>query len=80
VRGRYNGDKDRMTLYLPRRKLGIATGDLIVGCPPPEGGGVCALYDNAIYTSPTLGMYGYDGITITDPYRVPQQGGSVKDH
>jgi hypothetical protein len=71
VRGLYDAEKDRLTVFLPRRELRIGTGDVISGCPPPDGEGVCDSYANAVYTSPTLGMYGYDGITITDPYEVP---------
>ena len=70
VEGRYDAANDHLTLLLPRKEMGIGRGDIIAGCPPPDGDGACAYWEPAVYTSPTAGMYGYDGLVVTDPYEL----------
>lgn len=70
LRGRYDSERDHLTLYLPIDDLGFEPGDVIAGCPPSDAEGRCEPHSPAVYTSPTNGMYGYDGVVITAPYKV----------
>lgn len=70
LHGRYDADKDHLTLFLPFPEAGFEGGDVIAGCPPPDGEGRCDPRRPAVYTSPTNGMYGYDGVVITASYIV----------
>lgn len=70
LRGRYEAQKDHLTLFLPLPESGFRSGDVIAGCPPPDGEGRCERNSPAVCTSPTNGMYGYDGVVITAPYTV----------
>lgn len=69
LEGRYDGEKDRLTLLLPLEELGFESGQVLAGCSGEDGSRVCD-GNGSVYTSPTFGMYGYDGLRITNSYRI----------
>ena len=70
LEGVYDADRDYLLLFVPYNEGRIGVGNVITGCPPPDGEGVCATYDQSVYTSPTFGMYGYDGVKTRKPYKI----------
>lgn len=69
LEGRYDGERDRLTLFLPLEELGFGSGDVVAGCSGEDGSRICD-GKRSVYTSPTFGMYGYDALRITDPYPI----------
>ncbi len=67
LEGRYDAERDRLTLFLPLEEVGFESGDVLTGCSADEGASVCRSA-SGVYTSPTFGMYGYDVLRVTNPY------------
>lgn len=68
VQGRYDAGRDTVIVFVPLKALALASGDIIVGCPPLDERRCGRGYFSALTSA---GMYSQDVLTTIRSYVIP---------